>query len=202
MSEPQTNGTEQPTPRGIGGRGLAQALIAICLVTLFVGAAVPAARKSELQDQGERLIALAEQMRHAARQHHEDTGIYALEISADSAESLHVGASYHRLGMSQSYVGWNGPYIPHPLSRIHNPFGGDIALLSRDSDLRARGFSGGEGVTFGQFLVIDNVPQQVARIVDAEIDQVSKASNWQQSGRVQWLPQAERLLINLAIESD
>ncbi|MEZ6196910.1 MAG: hypothetical protein R3F20_14470 [Planctomycetota bacterium] len=199
MSDPNPE-----TSRGFVGRNGMRLLMATCVATLIIGAAVPAARRGEIMEQADATIDLIETVERGAQRHRADTGALAIEIAAPDANSAYVGATFHRLGMRQSYPGWNGPYLPHPLTMAHNPFGGSIALRSRPEDVTPMGFALEGAGPFGQYLVLDEIPRNVARLVelrfDGEATDADGLRNWSGSGRVRWNESDSRLLVILDVD--
>lgn len=182
----------------------ARLLIGLAFVSLIAGAAVPAARQSDHAGQARDIVDLAARLERAARRHHRDTGLLAVEIAAGSAEDPAVAPAYHRLGMRQRYGGWKGPYLAHPLTLADSPVQGPVALLSRDADLRARGFSLASSDGFGQYLVLEGVSRHAAHLVERELDPrvEDDPRGWRSGGRVQWQEQDGTLLVALEIPRD
>lgn len=176
--------------------------IGLAFLSLLAGAALPAARQQDDAQEAESIVDLAERVEHAAQRHHRDTGRLAIEVAAESADDKNVAASFHRLGLRQKYPGWKGPYLDHPLTLADNPTTQSLALVSRDEDLRERGFALKSPRGFGQYLVLEGVSRHTAHLVERELDPGIEEDPraWRAEGRVQWQEEDETLLIVLDVD--
>lgn len=177
------------------------ALIGLAFLSLLAGAAVPAARQSNDAGQARKIVALAERVEGAAQRHQRDTGRLAIEIAAETPDDVAVASSFHRLGQRQRYPGWQGPYLDHPLTLADSPVERVVAVLSRDADLRSRGFSVNAESGFGQYLVMEGISRHTAHLVERRLDPgvEEDPTAWRRQGRVQWQEEKESLLIILDV---
>jgi hypothetical protein len=182
------------------GQIAARLLIGLAFVSLLAGAAVPAARQQDHAGQAREIVDLVERVERAVERHERDTGRLAIEVAAESAEDLETSSSFHRLSMQQRYEGWKGPYLEHPLTVSENPMRQSIALLSRDRDLRERGFNVNARRGFGQYLVLEGISRHTAHLVERALDPniEDDPRAWRQKGRVQWQEEKASLLVDLS----
>ncbi|MEE9393668.1 MAG: hypothetical protein V3W41_14290 [Planctomycetota bacterium] len=177
-------------------------LIGVTFLTVMASAAVPSAVRHRTQKNSKAILGLVETLRTACEKHRDDTNILAIEFAAPQAGHDWSSTSFHRLSMKQHYEGWNGPYISHPISSSDNPYGGHISLCSDWKHARNLQFEISRQ-EFGQFLILDHVPQSVARILDAELDGLKDdqkpGNRWERDGSVRWLEFGGRLMIELGV---
>lgn len=201
------NDTPAATPRALRKRfSTLNVLLALTVLSVTFGAAVPALESRRLGERVDATLRLSDRVQEACRRHRDDAGILAIEVAAADAGAAETTASFHRLAMHQSYAGWQGPYLDHPLSLAENPFGGGLHLRSDWGQIADLGFDL-DRAGFGQFLVLEGVPEGSARQIDERIDHsgvsATTLSVWQRHGRVAWTPDGDgRLLIDLEVELD
>lgn len=125
-------------------------------------------------------------LKFACLAHYADTGAYAYELYVGYA-----GSSYHQLSMSQSYNGWNGPYLEVPFGYGINPTKGWPAISSNlgtwnaDSgfDLYRNGSADRTGA--GNFMHFEQFPSRIALLIDNTIDGSPTSSRYTR-GVVEW----------------
>lgn len=158
------------------------------VVVLTMLVAVPAMSSLDEADAAREIVGLADRIAAAARRYHADTGRYAREIAAESAEEGFAAGRFHELSTPQFHRGWRGPYVPHALTCADNPFARRVGLHDDLESPPACGFQikdGDDGRGRGQYLCFEAVPLEVARAVDLQIDGPAGA-NWMETGRVEF----------------
>ncbi len=165
--------------------------------SIFVVVAIVATpTMDEIIEDGKSLkvLRLFERVSGACTRHYKDTGKAATEYSSSSESDRHNLKMYHHLSKEQFYSGWNGPYIQVPLSQADNPFGGVVQIHNNLSTHPALGFELDGGVLAhedGQYLVLTQIPQDVAERLDRHLDQkgddkTSMSPDWKTKGRVEY----------------
>ena len=170
---------------------IVKVLITASILALSMIVATPVMDAIVADEQALRILRLLERVDQATRRHHADTKRIALEYAAPNAKHAFAQKRYHHLSMEQLYSDWQGPYLRVPLSQADNPFGGMVELHNNLSDNPALGFSlltGSRAEEDGQYLVLTQVPENIALKLDAHFDSRSEEppANWQDHGRVEW----------------
>ena len=187
------------TPRADRHRGFgaAGAVLAIAGVVLLAGLVLPALGSTHLDSRAARVLDVVKRLADAARSYHADTGDLATEYSGRAYQR----DRYHELSKRQPIEGWRGPYLPRPLSRRDNPFGGFVYLYENleGAAARANGFLlEGEGAAktsgAGQFVAFSRVPRDLAMQVDAALDD-GVPGDWDRHGRVEFAEDNEGTLM-------
>lgn len=167
-----------------------ESFVAGGLMLALAGVIAPVSGLPGKDEQVASIVALCKTLERASFRHFVDTGETATEFSGHDGEV----AKYHRLSHSQGDPRWNGPYLDAPLSSDANPCGGEVWLYP---DLRGGvaspggGFdpkqSGRDSVTgAGQFVAFSGVPEDVASLVDRELDGTPGEYGWRSTGRCEY----------------
>ena len=176
-------------PRNAGFT-LIELVVAIAVIALLAGIVIPMVGDVQEDAKVSKMIAIYETCRKAVVAHKTDTGRLATEYSGSSYQ----GAQYHHLSLPQTYTGWKGPYIDHPLTQADNPFEGFVYIYNSFNGGAAKpssnrfqltGSSGPALTGAGQFLAFSKVPQAVAQKVDDAIDK-GIPGTWSRYGKVEW----------------
>lgn len=163
-------------------------LVTVVFVALILAMAVPAVDSNSAESRdAKRLLGTIERLEDGCLRHYADTERVALEVAPPSLGHHYNEARYHHLSKEQSYDGWAGPYIDHPVTKLDNPFGSRVRLLTSLDDAPANGFSvrGGDLTGRGQYVVFDGVPRDVAERIDQHIDG-EESGAWSATGRVEY----------------
>ena len=171
------------------GFTLMELVVAIVIMTLLAGIAIPAF--NSLQDDAKvaKLLAIVDAARTACQKHYADTSRFAVEYSNSET------ASYHELFQKQTYAGWKGPYLDHPFGKTDNPFKG-LVYIARTfttnapwqlsgNGFRLSGASGPLTTGKGNYICFTNVPEARGKDIDDELDG-GMSGDWKVTGRVQW----------------
>ena len=171
------------------GFTLMELVVAIVIMTLLAGIAIPAFRSLQDDAKVAKLLAVVDTVRMACQKHYADTSRFAVEYSENEA----VGS--HQLFQKQAYAGWKGPYLDQPLRPSDNPFSGRIYVARRftmngpwqleNNAFYLSGASGPATTGRGNYICFTNVPEARARQVDEALDRGVKG-DWKKYGRVQW----------------
>lgn len=172
--------------RGERGMTLIEIVVVISILAMIAGLLAPAVSNAMQDAKATKILAVADACKKACAQHYADTGKYALEYSGSS----YAAKNYHMLSLTQTYPGWSGPYMDHPLSTGDNPYGGFTYMYSNlvGGSAKPNGFSPtGSGTISGdgQFIGFSNIPENVAQLVDEAWDKGISAS-WKTTGRVEY----------------
>ncbi|MCA9321645.1 MAG: hypothetical protein KDB53_12970 [Planctomycetes bacterium] len=178
-------------------------LIPATVVAVVMVVATPALDDLQSSDEAWDIIRLVDRTELAARRFRRDTGRIPIEYGASSADHPHAAKAYHELSGEQLHQGWRGPYLDHPLTLADNPCGGTIELR-RDLELApASGFEFGTSDVGshgpGNYLLLENVSEEVARLVDQKFDGSSPDGDWARRGRVEYHPASNRALCILLV---
>lgn len=175
-------------------QAIVQGTIASSIFIIVAVVATPA--MDEIVEDGKSLkvLRLYERLSAACGRHKEDTGRLASEFSSSSQSDRRNLKMYHQLSTKQLYAGWNGPYIQMPVSPADNPFGGKVELHNNLSTSPALGFELKDGKLAheaGQYLVLTQIPEEVARRLERHIDFVDGedrelSPDWRTKGRVEY----------------
>lgn len=163
-------------------------VVTIVFVALVLAMAVPAVDSTSSGSRdAKRLLGTIERLEDGCARHFADTKRVALELAPPELGHRFNQARYHHLSRKQTYAGWDGPYLEHPVTMLDNPFGAKVQLLTSLGDAPANGFSvGGEELDGrGQYVVFDGVPREVAETIDRHIDGES-SDDWANRGRVEF----------------
>lgn len=173
-------------PRGFT---LLEIAIAVTIMILLIGIAVPAFNSIQADAKAAKILALYNTLRSGCQRHIADTSQTAREYGSAANSAV----TDHELSLAQTTASWKGPYIDHPLNGSDNPCGGDVFLCENLSESFAvtNGFqlTGGSGPAItgvGQMVYLSNVPEDIARIVDHGLDKEGTGGDWTVEGRVEW----------------
>ncbi|MFT7619832.1 MAG: prepilin-type N-terminal cleavage/methylation domain-containing protein [Planctomycetota bacterium] len=170
------------------GLTLIELVIAIVIMTLVIGVAVPSIGALSDDAKINDILTTVERAKSACKSHFTDTSKYGNE------DSMAGSLTGHQLSQKQETKGWKGPYMERALSNKDNPFGGNVVLYSN--------FNGGEHKLYynqfnltgpssprrrgnGNFIAFDGIPMDVAEGVNRALDD-GVSGNWKRYGRVQW----------------
>ncbi|MEZ6196909.1 MAG: hypothetical protein R3F20_14465 [Planctomycetota bacterium] len=174
------------------GISIIEILIAVSVLLLILAVGIPAADRIRSDSQVGDVLATVERLSEACERHHRDTGRMAVEFSPTKNGEAYSDPRYHSLSISQSRPGWKGPYLARPVGLEDNPFGGPVYLQNNLSASPANGFrlAGSQGETTegpGQFVVFYGVPEEIARLIDAQLDKgFADSEDWKTTGSVEW----------------
>ncbi|MFT7619864.1 MAG: hypothetical protein ACI97A_003521 [Planctomycetota bacterium] len=178
--------------------GIRQAIVQgfIASSIFIVVAIVATPTMNEIVEDGKslKILRLYERLSVACAKHHKDTGKVASEFASSSESDRRNLKMYHQLSVKQLYSGWQGPYIQTPISQSDNPFGGSVELHNNLSTHPALGFELADGTTAhegGQYLVLTNIPEEVAERLDRHLDSSlangdKLTADWETKGRVEY----------------
>ncbi|GJM25642.1 MAG: hypothetical protein DHS20C16_20570 [Phycisphaerae bacterium] len=165
---------------------LLEILIVVIVIGILAALIIPQLSEAAGDAKVSRLIQLIDTTRTGVQAHHADTGRLAREFSNSTA------THEHQLSIKQEYHNWNGPYFDRPLSSVENPFGGIVRIYDRFDegpahpvgfDLIGRGTDTATGT--GQYLLITEISETVAREIDAILDR-GVSGDWRSTGRCEW----------------
>lgn len=172
-----------PTLRGLTVPSL---LLMIGIILGLAGVVMPKVSKSKTEIRRAQLLELIQKLEFAGFRHLQDTGTLAVELQGISSPEAH-GLSLRPKGVPS----WRGPYIEHVLGPADNPFGGTCNLHDHLGEVTGglgfdeRGEGKATATGRGNFLRLSNIPEDVARFIDQELDALpSPAHPWQSTGRV------------------
>lgn len=179
-----------PWSRRTSGVTRIETLFAAGLMLALAGVVAPVAGSPSKDDQVDSIVELCAKLERATFRHFVDTRETATEFSGHDGEI----AAYHQLSRSQGDPRWSGPYLDEPLSDASHPCGGSVWVYP---DLRggvaspAGGFdpgqSGRDSVKGkGQFVAFSDVPEDVASLVDRELDGAPGIHGWRSTGRCEY----------------
>lgn len=181
-------------PSRRGGFSLLEIIIAIAIIAILVGVVGYRSGSAIQRGQASRLLQLVKSLEKACATHYADTGRYPREYDVTSS-----GAN-RQLSSTQTYTGWQGPYIERPFAEDDtNPFG-DVRVYNNiqnsnwiagfdiDGDATAD-FTGS-----GCMLYLRDVPQEVVQSIDNALDG-GVPGDWMSTGRVVWQQGSDRTLI-------
>ena len=192
-----------PSPaRTSRSRGVSatEILISVGILLALAGVVAPSTHRSPAE-KAERIVRLTRDLERAVLRHYVDVRACATEFST------HDGAveAYHELFHDRGHPRYAGPYLERPLSPSDNPCGGDVfvyptlrggvASPGGGFDPEGRGFD--RVKVRGQFVAFTDVPEDVARRVDAAIDGESPGGAWRGMGRVEYSLEQRHLMILL-----
>lgn len=192
MNSQMTCQSQKPVLRG--GFSLLEIIIAISIIAILIGVVGYRSGSAIERGQASRLIQLVKGLEKAAATHYVDTGRYPREYEVTQA------AANRHLSSSQTYVGWQGPYLERPMANNEtNPFGVVRVYNNLQQGSWIPGFdSDGNGAAdltgAGCMLYMTGLPQEVAQSVDKAFDG-GIPGNWFDSGRVVWQQAANRTLV-------
>ncbi len=182
------------------GFSLIEVIVAVSVLVILAGVGIPLVTTQVEKARAGKIVSLAENLRTACQDYYADTGQFAREYSG----SNHTDPSYHKLSVPQKKVpGWEGPYLDHPITEADNPCRGSVFVYDRldKGGNPSKGFNllGGKSETHvgkGNFVLLTNVPEGVAKRVDTALDH-GIGGAWQKTGRVKYKKQGKRLYIYL-----
>ena len=170
------------------GFTLVEIIVVVAVLVLLAAIVIPSVGSVGTDAKAAKILSIVDSLKKAVTMHYTDTGRLAIEYSG----SNYASSDYHQLSLSQSYSGWNGPYIDHPLTTGDNPFGGFVLLYSdltggsakpNGFDLTGSGTASATGS--GQFVAFSNVPESVAETIDDALDN-GIPGDWETTGRVEY----------------
>jgi len=176
------------------GFSLLEIIIAIAIISILVGVVGYRSGGAINRGQSSRLLQLVKNLEKAATVHYADTGRYAREYEVTSA------ATNRHLSSSQSYSGWQGPYLERAFARDDtNPFGrtrlyNNLAAGSWITGFDMDGDGTDEYTGSGCMLYLTGVPEDVIQGIDNSLDG-GIPGDWFSTGRVVWQQGANRSLI-------
>lgn len=176
------------------GFSLLEIIIAIAIIAILVGVVSLRAGNAIGRGQASKLLQLVNSCEQAAAMHYTDTGQYPREYMVTQA------ATERHLSSTQTFPGWQGPYLERPLAANDtNPFG-DVRLYN---NLAQGGWiagfdSDGDGTAdltgTGCMLYFTGLPQEIAQALDKALDG-GIPGTWSTTGRVVWQQGANRTLV-------
>lgn len=171
---------------------LIELLAVIAIVGVLTAALLPQVGNALDRAKAAKTMAVYDSMRLACISHYSDTGVYAYELPA---VGWYTDVSQHQLTMSQSYSGWEGPYL-EPFSYGINPTNGWIGIAQRLDQWYAAGFDLFMDGTPdkngpGNFLHLELFPSRIAKLVNDRMDGTTGAGigDWTTTGKVKWRPE-------------
>jgi hypothetical protein len=171
------------------GRVLPIFLSMVAFLGLLALVATPSYEGIVEEERALRVREVIDAVEAGCRRHHADTGKLALEYAPSGESDAYNAKRYHHLSAPQLYAGWKGPYISLGLSRADNPWGGTIELRDNLSTHPALGFELAGGLLMherGQYLMLTQVPEESARLIDTAYDGES-GEGWGAKGRVEYV---------------
>jgi len=168
------------------GFSLIEVIVAVSILVILAGIAIPAVSSQVEKAKVGKLISLVDTLRQACEQYKVDTNAYAIEYSGDT----YTAAVYHRLSLSSTVNGWDGPYIDHPITVADNPFNSTIYMYSSLTSVPDGGFdiNGSGGLTHqgpGNYIRVYGLTENTAQRLNDSFDG-DIPGNWQVSGRVKY----------------
>jgi general secretion pathway protein G len=176
------------------GFSLLEIIIAIAIIAILVGVVGYRSGGAIQRGQASRLLQLVKTCEKAAATHYADTGSYPREYMVTQA------ASNRHLTSTQTYAGWQGPYIERPFAdQDTNPFGACRLYNNLQQSNWIPGFDmDGDGTAdytgSGCVLYLTGVPEEVVRAIDDSLDG-GIPGDWFTTGRVVWQQGSNRTLI-------
>lgn len=176
-----------------GGFTLVEIVVVTSIVIALAAVTVPLVYLVQRDEYTAELVTLINTCRSACLKFHDDTERIPRESSQGSATA-------RQLSLAQPFSGWKGPYLDHPLTAADNPFGGAVDVFDTmtpagNFDLLGGGAPTSSGI--GNCLQIQLVPEDIARLVDENIDG-GVAGAWDVTGRVKWVDTNGLLQVHLA----
>ncbi len=168
------------------GFSLVEILIVVIILGILAAIVIPGAAGAAEDAKAAKILATVDAVRTAVNTHYMHTNQLAIEYSGQQ----YAAAGNHQLSLTQTYKGWSGPYLDHPLSAADNPFG-ELFVYRNFNGVANGGFdlTGGGGNTAtgnGQYIVFNGVPDTVARSVNDTLDSGITAGDWKATGQVEW----------------
>jgi general secretion pathway protein G len=165
------------------GFTLVELMVVVAVIGILAGVLTPTINGLTDKAKVAKIVQLYENLKTACLSHYNDTSRYAWEYDVNESPD----PSYHHLSMRQSYAGWNGPYIERPLNYNDNPYRKDVdvapGLWWNSYDLDRNGNAEVSGA--GNELLITNVPEVVARLVDETLDGPGRG-DWRSTGIMEY----------------
>jgi Tfp pilus assembly protein PilE len=169
-----------------------EVVVVIAVLSLLAGLIVPAFRSVQQDGQAAKILAVVDSLRKACEKHYADTGQYAYEYTPSSA-TVYADPSAHLLSMTQTYAGWKGPYLDHPLTTADSPFNSTVYVYNTTANWASNGgfnltgSAAGDTITGnGQLVVFYAIPEAVAERVNDALDK-NIPGDWMVTGRVEYL---------------
>jgi prepilin-type N-terminal cleavage/methylation domain-containing protein len=176
------------------GFSLLEIIIAMSIIAILVGVVGFRSSGAIQRAQASSLVQLVKALEKANAAHYADTGLYPNEYEVTYA------TTYRQLSGTQTYNGWQGPYIERPLANNDtNPFGVVRQYNTLQANSWVAGFdTDGDGtddvVGAGCLLYLTGLPEEVVSSIDSAIDG-GIPGDWKATGRVVWQQSSNRTLI-------
>lgn len=179
---------------------LAELIIVVGIIGMLTAIVVPTTIRSVDNARISKVLSLVSVLEIACEAYRTDTNGFAREFAATGGTLAPI---WNGLSLNDGAAGWNGPYIRNSLTAADNPFGGMIQVhnnLVGTGFCRPNGFDlNGDGTPDrtgqGNFLCLFNVPEVIARRIDARYDRGLPPGGWRNTGRVEYSGGPRRRLL-------